>query len=216
MYTYITSSLKIDANSIINDPMYLQGLNACYRKKGQMSQALEHGQQQLTIAQTLNLQLGQAHAKNSIALALTELGDMEGCRRNLDEALQHCRVVVPAGREIVQQQLALFLCTTLANLADHSVKVGQFQEAMRWVRDLQNADKCGLSASSIDVWAARALSIRDSIHKNVGADHMRKDDEAACVSESNEALHALAETSRAGGNITRMCWILEDLARRYP
>ena len=148
------------------------GLGACFRKMGKYSRALEHAQHQLVIAQVLDLQLGQAQAKNGIALALTELGDMEGSRRNLEEALQHCYSVMPAGCELVQQQSALFLCTTLANLADHSVRVGQFKDAMSWVRKLEHVDTEYIDPHSQQVWAARAAGILESIHKRLGTSPM--------------------------------------------
>jgi hypothetical protein len=215
------------------------GLGACFHKMGKYSSALEHAQHQLAIAQVLDLQLGQAQAKNGIALELTELGDMEGSRRNLEEALQHCYNVKPAGRELVQKQSFLFLCTTLANLAEHSVRVGQFKDAMLWVRKLEHVDTEYIDPHSQQVWAARAAGILESIHKKLGTSPMhntempdRNDVEEMQASNfkgpKRRALHltciskiyvsdkpqGLAEQARAAGNITRMCEILEAAARK--
>lgn len=189
------------------------GLTECLRKMGRYACALEHAQMQQQIAEKLNLHLGQAQAKNGIALSLTELGDLEGSRRYLDEALQHCRSVEPAGRLVVQQQLALFLCTTLANLAEHSVNVGQWKDAVGFVHQLQDTDMGCLDQK---LWSARAASILESIHRHFGTEAPLDEEEVANLAEcrelgrssSSETLQALADEAHAGGNTTRMCQVL--------
>ena len=221
--------------------MQLHGrLAASLRGMGQYIAALDHARKQLVLAQELDLRLGQAQARNAIALALIALGDMEASRRELDAALELCHAVRPAVTQMVREQLTLLLCTTFANLADHSVKNGQMQEAMRWVRQLRRTDTACLDAHSQRVWTARAGSIQASIHARLGltclfgaaegavADSGSSEDECAqCSSEpvgkdlqwhrseSMEALLTRADVLGQAGNVTGMCELLLEASRRY-
>ena len=176
------------------------------------------------------------HRRNAIALALIALGDMEASRRELNAALELCHAV----RQRSSNGRALLLCTTFASLADHSVKIGQMQEAMRWVRQLRRTDTVCLDAHSQRVWTARAGSIQASIHARLGltclfgaaegavADSGSSEDECAqCSSEplgkdlqwhrseSMEALLTRADVLGQAGNVTGMCELLLEASRRY-